>query len=844
DKYRAYLNDALAYSESIDLFPGIERVYEVLGDEYRRRSLYDEAVEYSRTGLEIALTYKRRALEEGDDELYRETLYWEGEQLNNMGISRYYAGQYRLASQYFFQALKPRKERPDSMGWANTLNNIGIVHYQLRDYDKAIGYLSQGLPMHNAIGNLDGSARSLNNMGLAYQKLGNYEKAISMHHQAWAISDSIDYSPGAVNAQQNLAELYGQIGKFDSALAVVEFPRTYYSERKIWYGYAETLMQTGWALANLGNTQAGLDSLNKSLEIGLRIDSYIRVADTYEYLAKTYRLVGDYEKALEYYELGVEARDSIASQAFKQRLAELEIIHDTKEKERELLVTTLEVERQTTLRNSFIIVSILFLALGGVTLFAYRNKQKTNNRLEDRNAFLQSLMDAIPNPTYYKDRDGKYLGCNDAFFEAFGLTRDGVIGKTAYDVFDRESADSNTTDDILAFDSDGGHEYETRAVFADGDPRYVVYYKNVFRDRAGNVQGLIGVVVDVTKMRNAELTLKESERTLREANKAKDKFFSIIAHDLKSPYMAMFNLTDRLLYSYDELSDEERKKMAREIGVSARQSYDLLVNLLHWARSKTDKLTTTKERLDLRTLVEQTVGSLRSLAEEKDITLLVEIEPGTTIFADNLMISTVLRNLVGNAIKFTDRGGFVAVRAAENDQGARVSVVDNGVGMQPERLERLFEVGEIVSTSGTNGEVGSGLGLAIAKEFVENNDGFIEAKSEPNAGSSFTFFIPSHERLLESMDDDIAAQKDVAPDVPQITTVLSVSAEILPPESDLLKLREQAASGDVDAVITTLEEWAEMEEYREFAASLKTLANQLDLDGLTRVLDRRLGGDA
>ena len=525
DKYRAYLNDALAYAESIDLFPGIERVYEVLGDEYRKRSFYDDAVDYSRTGLEIALTYKRRALEEGDDELYRETLYWEGEQLNNMGISRYYAGQYRLASQYFFQALKPRKERPDSMGWANTLNNIGIVHYQLRDYDKAIDYLSQGLPMHNAIGNLDGSARSLNNMGLAYQKLGNYEKAISMHHQAWSRSDSIDYSPGTVNAQQNLAELYGQIGKFDSALAVVEFPRTYYSERKIWYGYAETLMQTGWALANLGNTQAGLDSLNKSLEIGLRIDSYIRVADTYEYLAKTYRLVGDYEKALEYYELGVEARDSIASQAFKQRLAELEIIHDTKEKERELLVTTLEVERQTTLRNSFIIVSILFLALGGVTLFAYRNKQKTNNRLEDRNAFLQSLMDAIPNPTYYKDRDGKYLGCNDAFFEAFGLTRDGVIGKTAYDIFDRESADSNTTDDILAFDSDGGHEYETRVVFADGDPRYVVYYKNVFRDRAGNVQGLIGVVVDVTKMRNAELTLKESERTLREANKAKDKFF-------------------------------------------------------------------------------------------------------------------------------------------------------------------------------------------------------------------------------------------------------------------------------------------------------------------------------
>lgn len=236
--------------------------------------------------------------------------------------------------------------------------------------------------------------------------------------------------------------------------------------------------------------------------------------------------------------------------------------------------------------------------------------------------------------------------------------------------------------------------------------------------------------------------LKQSEEALKNLNATKDKIFSILAHDLKSPFNTLIGSSQLLLNNQEAYSDKEKLKLIQMINISVRKANGLLENLMQWSLMQTGALTSLPESFDLSNLIDGSVDLLSGSAEEKNITL--EKEPmGTMIaYADKNMIGTVLRNLINNSIKFTTNGGFIKISANENADCLVVAVSDTGVGIPKHALENLFCTDNCKSTKGATQERGSGLGLIICKEFVEKNGGTIWVRSEEGSGAEFTFNLP------------------------------------------------------------------------------------------------------
>ncbi len=241
---------------------------------------------------------------------------------------------------------------------------------------------------------------------------------------------------------------------------------------------------------------------------------------------------------------------------------------------------------------------------------------------------------------------------------------------------------------------------------------------------------------------NQKKEIEEYASKLHELNAAKDKFFTIIAHDLKNPFHSIIGITNLLVNDPHELSNEEKSLTYRMIYDTSKNAYALLGNLLQWAQSQTGRIEFVATQFYLREVIDKSTALLQGLANEKSIGLHVEIPPDLKVHADKNMIETVVRNLLNNAIKFTERNGHVDLYCAKDGEKVIISIKDNGVGIQKEVAENLFKIDSVHSTIGTNKETGSGLGLLLCKEFVLKNSGEIWVESELGKGSTFYFSLP------------------------------------------------------------------------------------------------------
>lgn len=235
---------------------------------------------------------------------------------------------------------------------------------------------------------------------------------------------------------------------------------------------------------------------------------------------------------------------------------------------------------------------------------------------------------------------------------------------------------------------------------------------------------------------------KIANKQLNELNATKDKLFKIIAHDLKNPFMAIFGYTEMLITEYNSLSDKERMQFISNIDRSSRQTYRLVENLLFWAQSQTGKLDFNPKVVRLDNIIKQTVSLLQQMADNKYVKLCIDSSGELNAYCDEEMIKTVLRNLILNGIKFTMSGGEIYIRLKDNNPYAEITVEDNGVGIDKDKLNKLFSIENPESSLGTAGEKGTGIGLILCKEFVEKHRGIIRVESIPPKGSKFIFTIP------------------------------------------------------------------------------------------------------
>lgn len=236
--------------------------------------------------------------------------------------------------------------------------------------------------------------------------------------------------------------------------------------------------------------------------------------------------------------------------------------------------------------------------------------------------------------------------------------------------------------------------------------------------------------------------LKQKEE-LNELNSTKDKLFSIIAHDLRSPFVGIQGFSDLLLNSPEDYTPEETKLFIEQINISSRTTLDLLDKLLNWAKNQTGKISFNPEKINLQSIILECMNSLMTSAKIKNISLFCDCKGDIDVIADRDMLRTVIRNLIQNSIKFTKSEGRVNITAAAVDGMIEVTINDNGIGMDENTLKNIFNITDKHTVPGTANEWGTGLGLILCKDFVEKNGGTISAESALGKGSKFIFTLPA-----------------------------------------------------------------------------------------------------
>lgn len=238
------------------------------------------------------------------------------------------------------------------------------------------------------------------------------------------------------------------------------------------------------------------------------------------------------------------------------------------------------------------------------------------------------------------------------------------------------------------------------------------------------------------------LELADSAKKIRRLNETKDKIFAIISHELRSPVGNLLSML-KILRDFRIFGDEQKAKTFLDLAIkNAGTTFSLLENLLFWAKSQRNDITYSPQVFSLEKLVQEVANMLSEVIADKNIEIELKLTSTSEVYADRIMLHTVVRNLLNNATKFTPKNGKIAISVEKQKQTATLSVQDTGVGIPPENMAKLFDPKEHVSTFGTSNEKGSGLGLKLCKEFVDINQGKINVESKEGKGSRFYVTLP------------------------------------------------------------------------------------------------------
>lgn len=404
-------------------------------------------------------------------------------------------------------------------------------------------------------------------------------------------------------------------------------------------------------------------------------------------------------------------------------------------------------------------------------------KVKSEILLAERNQ-LKTLIDNLPDSIYIKDKEARFITANNTVVKVTKAeSLENLKGKNDFDFYPKKLAEKFYYDDVNVIKTGKAIMREEVGYDRDGNEVIKLTTKVPLIDQNGEVTGLVGIGRDITKLKLTEQRLIEQTEHLQEINvlleerqeeiyqqseelktqaenlieaneeleklnATKDKFFSIIAHDLKNPFHAITGFSDLLIRKFRDMSDSKIEELINLVYITSESAYSLLENLLQWARTQTNEIKYVPETINIFQIVSENLGLLNASAKKKNLQLISNLDEDTKAYADKQMAYTIIRNLINNALKFTKPGGKVTIDSKKTDKYIEVSVEDTGIGIRKQDLNKLFRIDQFHSTTGTSGETGTGLGLIICSEFVKKNGGTINAESEPGKGSKFSFTLP------------------------------------------------------------------------------------------------------
>ncbi len=401
------------------------------------------------------------------------------------------------------------------------------------------------------------------------------------------------------------------------------------------------------------------------------------------------------------------------------------------------------------------------LSYGNIKLARTLTEQKRiEQKLKEQHDFMQTLLDTIPNPVFYKDVDLRYIGCNKAFEKFLFLNRNDIIGRTAYDVSPEENAKMYQEKDFEILDTENVQNYEAEVVDSKGNIKNVVFYKSVFYQN-NKKAGIIGTILDITERKKYEETLHKAKLDAEQANKAKNIFLANMSHELRSPLTSINGFSQLMLET--GLEEYEIIEYSRFIYNSGTYLLRLINEILELSKIETGKSILEIETVVMSELKEDVMLLVTPLLKKKEIDFYFEIgnDIPEYIATDKVRLKQILINLISNAIKFTDDGQVSIDIRKDTDDCILFSISDTGPGIPEEKLSTIFEPFQQVDKQKSKELGGTGLGLAITKRLIDLMNGQIWVESKVGTGTAFFFTITDlSEEESEKQKTEAEKEKD------------------------------------------------------------------------------------
>lgn len=604
----------------------------------------------------------------------------------NKAVVYYLSEDFENSLKNFLSALEIYIQEKDSINISGVYTNLGILHSLGFDKQIAIDYYIKALDISSQIKDSAGIANNSNNIGLIYRDLKNYDKAVEYLSRTLEIDLLSGIKEYIAQTYSNIARSYLPAKEFDKtfenlseALNRIDFVKE--ADVKI-----EILSCAGEYYLEMNNPDSAIKYIRKALDVANQ-------ANRKRTMAYTYFLTGRYLMEKELYSLSI----SHINEAIK-------------------LSDSLHVKEY--IDEYYEYISNAYVKLGDFKN-AHANLKKS-----------------------YAVKDSMHMHALSKSLSDFEKEKEFVRIQSEFQ-FDQHKKQSELEKGAL------------KLKFVTWVSLLIIIFLiiiviaiiNNYRNKSKTNKYLKNQN-EIIEQQSEELKisiskLEENEKELEALNATKDKFFSIIAHDLRNPFNVLIGYAD-LLISEPGLKDDAEKydKIINSIYNTAEFSYELLENILTWARSQSGSLTVNPQNLNLSEIINSKAEYFDEMAEPKRVEIKYAIEEGISTYADKDMLITIMRNLINNAIKFTMPNGKIEVSAKRKDDYLVVSVSDNGIGINSENQKKLFKIDSDFKIKGTANETGTGLGLILCNEFIKLNRGEIFVESEEGKGSIFTFTLP------------------------------------------------------------------------------------------------------
>jgi len=570
-----------------------------------------------------------------------------------------------------------------------TLNFLGVVERKLGDLSKSHDYFMQALDLANVLKDSAQIGYTYNNLTDYYIKKASYSIALENVLISYQIFKNLNHKIGMAYSLNYLGEIYIHHGDYNKALKYLEEASVLRLAIDDQRGYSNTIVNIGVIYYNKNDFETARSYYGKAIRVNNKINYKKGNATILSLIGDIHFAKHNFIKALS---------------SFKGTL-QMAISSNDKagiiENSNKLGLVYLKLGKFSLAKKLFEDALAIANESGHLDqeMLSYLYLSQYNAELKQYEASLQYL--------------NKYIILKDSIYSNENMGR---------------FADLQTL-------------FETQSKEMENK----ILKKEVSFEKTTNSYLLIISVVVIILILVLVSKYKAQNRTnnlLKELNDSKDKFFSILAHDLKNPFQALMGYTDMLNDEFDEFSNEEIKNSIKSLQKISHNVYDLLEGVLEWSRAQTGRMEFNPTLFKLSEEANSVIQLYNQNAMNKGISLTSEVNESINIFSDRNMIKTIIRNLVANGLKFTNNGGFVKILAEKTKNEIKVIVEDSGIGMNQNVVDNLFRIDIHHSTTGTEGEVGTGVGLMLCYELVKHHNGKIWAESQLGVGSKFIFTLP------------------------------------------------------------------------------------------------------